>query len=267
MLDLACSLGLFVAVALLAVARGMARTIDDAADLQRIEREGASPLLGRGAMRSAYWALRPVVRACVAAGVSANAITALSAAAGLAAGVLVATGHLGIAALVVAMASIADALDGLVARTTGTASATGALFDAAVDRYQELALLSGLAFWFRERPLVLGLALLAIGGSFMVSYGSAKAEALHVVAPRGAMRRAERAVYLDAGLALSPIAARLASAVGLPAASGDLPIVLALAVVGIVANVSAVRRLRALGSAADGRSKRVSAATASAPAE
>ena len=39
-------------------------------------------------------------------------------------------------------------------------------------------------------------ALVAIIGSFMVSYSTAKAEAMGVKPPRGSMRRAERSVYL-----------------------------------------------------------------------
>lgn len=238
-------------------------------DLDPVERHAGSVLLGTGTFRTAYRALQPVARALVAAGVSANAITAASAVLGLAGGVLLATGHLGIAALVVALASIGDALDGLVAQSTHTASTGGALLDAAVDRYQELALLAGLALWFRGSLVVLGLVLLAVAGSFMVSYGSAKAEAFHVAVPPGAMRRAERAVCLVAGLALSPVVASAAAAAGLPAAIGDVPIVLALAVVGVVANVSAVRRLFTIAAAADGADGNdgVSEAADRAPAE
>jgi hypothetical protein len=43
--------------------------------------------------------------------------------------------------------------------------------------------------YFEETLIALG----AIAGSFMVSYSTAKAEALSVEAPRGSMRRSERA--------------------------------------------------------------------------
>jgi phosphatidylglycerophosphate synthase len=135
---------------------------------------------------------------------------------------------------------------GLVARRTGTDSKSGAVFDAAADRYDEFFFLAGLAFLYHEDLAKLGLVLLALVGSFMVSYGSAKADALGVRPPRGAMRRAERAVYLAAGALLSPIAGALADRFALPAWVGQMPMLAALALVGVVANVSAVRRLGAI---------------------
>ena len=51
----------------------------------------------------------------------------------------------------------------------------------------------------------------------MVSYSTAKAEALGVEPPRGAMRRQERAVYFVLGAALVPIVAAAAHRWGLPA--------------------------------------------------
>jgi len=80
----------------------------------------------------------------------------------------------------------------------------------------------------------------------MVSYSTAKAEALHVTAPRGAMRRAERAVYLVAGAALTPLSGVLAARLSLAGWVQDAPILAALALVGIVANASAIRRLYAI---------------------
>ena len=82
----------------------------------------------------------------------------------------------------------------------------------------------------------------------MVSYSTAKAEALGVPAPRGAMRRQERAVYLVVGVALVPDrGARCARATALPlvarARCRSSP---CSALVAIVGNVSAVRRLRAI---------------------
>ncbi|HVY47201.1 MAG TPA: hypothetical protein VHB21_15040, partial [Minicystis sp.] len=83
------------------------------------------------------------------------------------------------------------------------------------------------------------LALAAQLGATMVSYASAKAEVLRVEAPRGVMRRVERAVYLAAGLAVTPVV----DALHLPIPK-DAPLVLALLVIAVLANLSAVRRLR-----------------------
>jgi CDP-diacylglycerol--glycerol-3-phosphate 3-phosphatidyltransferase len=84
----------------------------------------------------------------------------------------------------------------------------------------------------------------------MVSYGSAKAEALGVAAPRGAMRRAERAAWLCGGALLSPLAAAVGQSAGIGPWIGEAPMLCALTMVGLVSNVSAVRRLAAVARAA-----------------
>jgi CDP-diacylglycerol--glycerol-3-phosphate 3-phosphatidyltransferase len=190
------------------------------------------------------------MRATMALKVSANTVTAISLVAGAGAGVLLAYGHFGVAAMLFATASLGDALDGLVARATCTESVAGALFDASVDRYEEFFAFGGLAIFFRSNGILLALTLLALVGSFMVSYGSAKAEGLRVAVPPGLMRRAERATYLSIGAALSPIAGALAQWLGGPLWTGEVPVILTVAFIGVSANVSAVRRLRGIAAAA-----------------
>jgi CDP-diacylglycerol--glycerol-3-phosphate 3-phosphatidyltransferase len=96
---------------------------------------------------------------------------------------------------------------------------------------------------------MLALTLLALVGSFMVSYGSAKAEALHVAVPHGSMRRAERATYFGTGIALAPIVAAFSRRFGGPLWAGNVPLVLAVTLIGVTANVSAARRLRDIAAA------------------
>lgn len=245
-IDLASSLALLASVLAIALAYGVRWTLAGPARFERVEAAGASPLLGRGLMEMGYWALQPVARAAERAGICANTITAVSLALGAAAGVALAFGHLGVAAVATVASSLGDVLDGMIARRTGTTSKSGAIFDAAADRYDEFFFLAGLGCLYHEDLGRLGLVLLALLGSFMVSYGSAKADALGVKPPRGAMRRAERAVYLAAGALLSPIAAALAERLALPAWVAQAPMLATLALVGVVANVSAVRRLEAV---------------------
>ncbi len=173
-----------------------------------MDQAGASALLGKGAMEAGYWSLQPVGRALIALGFNANGVTLVSLGFGLTAAVALSLGHFGVGAAFTAVATLGDALDGIVARQTGTASNAGEVFDAAVDRYQEFFFLGGLAVYFRADAVALVLTLLALLGSFMVSYGTAKAEALGVESPRGAMRRVERAVYLGAGVVFAPVAGR-----------------------------------------------------------
>jgi CDP-diacylglycerol--glycerol-3-phosphate 3-phosphatidyltransferase len=191
-------------------------------------------------------ALDHAARMLVELGVSANAITAMSIVLGAVGGVLLGFGQFGLAAVVMVVASLGDALDGLVARRSGSSSVAGALLDASGDRYQEFFFLGGLAVFFRGSVWALVLTLLALAGSFMVSYGSAKAEALAVPVPPSVMRRAERAACLCLGAVLTPAFAWYARRSGLAAWSEPLPLLGSLALIAIVANASAVRRLHAL---------------------
>jgi phosphatidylglycerophosphate synthase len=254
--DLACSLSILALAAGAGAAYGVRVSRTGAARYARIDDAGSSALLGKSAMAAGYWSLQPVGRVLIALGVTANHVTLFSLATGLVAAVALALGHFGIGAALTLVATLCDALDGLVARQTGTASDAGEVFDAAVDRYQEFLFLGGLGVYFRAEPATLVLVLVALLGSFMVSYSTAKAEALRVDPPRGAMRRAERAVYLGAGVAFAPVAASLAARSDLPAWIGNAPLFAALALVGVVGNVSAVRRLHAVARAVAAREGR-----------
>jgi len=241
-LDLAASTALVVALLALGAAYAVRVALQGAVRFARVDAAGSSVLLGHTAMEMAYWALSPVAKALVRLGVTANSITLLSLVLGAGAGVALIGGHFGIGAALSTASALGDALDGFVARESNTASDAGETFDAAVDRYNEFFFLGGLAIFYRTNALFLGLVLFTLLGSFMVSYATAKAEALRVDAPRGAMRRQERAVYLTAGVALAPFAAAAPRFVQVSIVA-DVPVVVALLVVAVVANISAVQRL------------------------
>jgi CDP-diacylglycerol--glycerol-3-phosphate 3-phosphatidyltransferase len=245
-IDLACSLAIAVLAVTISLAYARRVSRFGAARHPRVEQAGSSFLLGQGAMQMGYWALGPVRRACIALGVSANAVswTSLTLAAG--SGVSLARGHLGVGAALSLLSSACDALDGMIARETGTASESGEVLDATVDRYAELLFLGGLAYWGRTSAVAIGLALAATAGAVMVSYSTAKAESLRVPAPRGAMRRQERAVYLVLGVALYPLAQVAVVRWGLRTELQVAPVLAALALVATVGNASAVRRLSAI---------------------
>jgi CDP-diacylglycerol---glycerol-3-phosphate 3-phosphatidyltransferase len=210
----------------------------------RLEGHGGV-MLGRGAMEATYVLFRPTVRVLLALKVTPNTITAFSLIPAVGSAVALAMGYFGIGALLATVSAFCDMLDGIVARHLKITSDVGELFDATVDRYVEFMLLSGVAYYFRTTPVMLVLTLAAILGSYLVSYSTAKAEALGVPPPKGAMRRAERAVYLIHGCAYTPVA-------GLfwPSITGDMPLRLsrefpieaAILVVATVTNVSSVRR-------------------------
>jgi CDP-diacylglycerol---glycerol-3-phosphate 3-phosphatidyltransferase len=212
----------------------------------RVSKIGGTALVGRGIMDMTYWAIEPLVRALVALGITPNGLTWSALVTGLGAGVALAVGWFGLATLLATMSTIGDILDGQVARLTNSGSDRGELLDAAVDRYTEFAFLAGLVIFLRTSWWQMALALAATLASFMVSYASAKAEALQVAAPRGLMRRHERATYLIAGIGLTPVVGPTLADHGLPHVTLCL---IALGVVGLFGNLSAVLRLVRIGRA------------------
>lgn len=191
-------------------------------------------------------ALQPLVSRLARAGVRANAISWSSLALGIAAGCAVGLGHFGVGATLSLASAACDALDGRVARETGSASQVGAVLDAAVDRYAELSVLGGIALALRVNVFMLILSLSAMAGAIMVSYASAKAEALGVEASKASMHRQKRALTLALAVAMVPIAAVVCVRTGAPMWLARLPLAGTLAFIGIVANVSAIGRLFAV---------------------
>jgi CDP-diacylglycerol--glycerol-3-phosphate 3-phosphatidyltransferase len=173
-------------------------------------------------------------------------ITVASLAASALAGVLLATDHCGLAAIATATASSAGTLEGRVGRRRGVPSLAGALLDASAHRYEEFFVLGGLAILFRTSATLLLLALVALVGSFMVSYGSAKADAYRVALPAGVMQGAQRGLLLSVGFALVPVVARVGESLEVPPWAERLPAIAAVALVGVLSNVSALRRLYAI---------------------
>ncbi|HLK36032.1 MAG TPA: CDP-alcohol phosphatidyltransferase family protein [Polyangiaceae bacterium] len=246
MTDLLCSVGLLIGVVMVAIAYAGGASGGGDARHSRVENDGGSPWLTKRAMDRGYRALLPLARGCVALGIGASVVSFASLAFAAAAGLALALGHYGVGAALGVASSACDALDGCVARETGTASDAGEVLDATIDRYAELLFLAGIAIEQRASAVVLGVVLTAIAGSVMVSYATAKAEAMRVEGPRGSMRRVERAVYLGTGAALVPMAALLAERWHLPGWAARAPILAALLLVALVANASAVWRLRAV---------------------
>lgn len=237
--DLAVSLGLFGALAL-ALGAHLVASLAHGHPLvaSRVEREAGLPLVGRAPMHAVYRAMEPIGRALVLLHVTANAITIASAVIALLAAAAFASGHFGVAAGVAVVASMADGLDGFVARLTNTQSRFGQVLDTTVDRYVDAMFLGGIALFVHEDLILLAATLLAIIGSFMVSYASSVERELGVSGPAAPMRRSHRLVFLLLAAALAPIGGYVLG----PRA--ELPILFsAVAAIGLVGNVSAVRRL------------------------
>ncbi len=216
------------------------------AEFKRVDQQGGSRLLNKGVMEMAYWSLQPLGRFLVAAGVTPNMISWTSLVFGALAGACLAYGHFGFGGACAMVSGFLDSLDGMVARMSGTSSEAGEVLDATIDRYAESFFLMGLVIYYRDFPLLQLVTLFALVGSYMVSYSTAKAEALQISPPKGSMRRPERALYLTLGAVLSPITiAEFELIRDYPLPVG-YPMLMALVFVGVLSNVSAVERMYAI---------------------
>jgi phosphatidylglycerophosphate synthase len=231
-------------VLLLAAGYGFRVAVKGRAQFDRVDRQGGSRFLNKGLMELGYWILQPVAELFAWFRIAPNTLSWTSLVLGFLSGACLAGGRFGFAAIFAMISGLLDSLDGMVARISGAASEAGEILDAAVDRYVEFFFLSGLVIYYREIPTLQFLALSALLGSFMVSYSTAKAEALKVNPPRGNMRRPERAVYLTSGAALSAVTIAWFETRGESPIAIGYPMVVALALVAIVANVSSIVRLR-----------------------
>jgi CDP-diacylglycerol--glycerol-3-phosphate 3-phosphatidyltransferase len=146
--------------------------------------------------------LRPVGANLRRAGLTADGLTFLGLLMAMAASVAIANGALRAGVLLLLLTALPDALDGAVAKASGTAGPRGAFFDSVADRVSDALLLGGTAWYLASdrggHAALLPMAVLA--ASAVISYERAKAESLGFDARGGLMERAERTVALGFGL-------------------------------------------------------------------
>lgn len=163
----------------------------------------------------------PVADLFARAGIHPNILSIAGLLLSAAAGVVYCHGSFFWAAWVVVLAGICDTLDGRIARQTNKKSDFGAFFDSTLDRYSDMFLFIGLAYYFAGgRPFLMTLQsgetlqvspwiviaiIFAIAGSFMVSYTRARAEGLGLECKAGMMQRPERITLLVIGSLLGSI--------------------------------------------------------------
>ena len=205
MRDIHVAIGMIAFFALLGAAYALRSLLAGRVRHARIDAHGGSLFLNKPTMEMVYWLLEPMISFIAALRITPNMVTLFALLPAAGAGVAIGFGCFGIATLLATLATFCDIIDGLLARKTGTVSEAGEVIDAAVDRYGEFFLFAGLVYYYRTHDQCLFIVLAALAGSFMVSYATAKAEAMGVPAPRGAMRRGERAAYLIFGAAFTPI--------------------------------------------------------------
>lgn len=192
--------------------------------------------------------LSPVGNFLARAGVHPHILTVTGFVLSALAGLVYCNGSFFWAAWVLVLAGSCDALDGQIARQSDKISPFGAFMDSTLDRYSDMFPLLGIACYFAGGPDLGGAAsgtqagdvehwpvmitVLAITGSFMVSYTRARAEALGLSCKKGLMQRPERITLLVIG-----------SLVGAIPGVGPLVMKATLIVLALSTNVTAVHRM------------------------
>ena len=170
--------------------------------------------------------LDPVGAALNRAGLTPDSVTLLGLAGNTVGACLLATGHITWGGILVLLMGPLDALDGTMARLRGVTSPFGAFLDSVTDRYSELIIYAGLMIYFLAHGgwLGAGLAYFAAAGSVLVSYVKARAQSLGFDSETGLRTRLERYIVL------------------VPLLVVNLPVI-ALAVVAVLANFTALQRI------------------------
>jgi len=146
-------------------------------------------------------AISPLIRIAIKGNINPNTFTILGFITSCIAALILAAGDLRLSACILLAAGFFDTLDGNYARASGRVTRFGALFDSTLDRYSEMIYYFGMAFYFlRLEWYVSSVAVAAaLGGSLMVSYVRARAEALSFECKIGFLQRPERVLLLAAG--------------------------------------------------------------------
>jgi CDP-diacylglycerol--glycerol-3-phosphate 3-phosphatidyltransferase len=145
--------------------------------------------------------LRAIINACVALRIHPNTLTLVGVIVNVAAAWALGFGRFMLAFVIMLVANIFDFIDGKVAHLTNTQSEFGAFWDSTLDRFSDLALLTGLIFLYSKlgRSDYVMIAALTLIFSIMTSYARARAESLIDKCKVGFMERPERIVLFMIG--------------------------------------------------------------------
>jgi CDP-diacylglycerol--glycerol-3-phosphate 3-phosphatidyltransferase len=193
--------------------------------------------------------LAPVVRLAIALHLTPNTITVVGLGITIVASVLVALDWLVLGAAILTAGSLLDAVDGALARAQGSGTVFGGFLDSTLDRAGEAILFIGVGTWMlrtQPDPTLPMLALMvALAGSFLVSYTHARAQGIGLAANVGLAPRTERLVLMIAGVALA----------GLGLTVGLIGVLLALAILTVITVVQRIRHVWLLSRAVTSGSK------------
>jgi CDP-diacylglycerol---glycerol-3-phosphate 3-phosphatidyltransferase len=152
--------------------------------------------------------LRAIIKTCVALRIHPNTLTLIGVIVNVGAAWALGYQAFMLAFFVMIVANIFDFIDGKVAFQLQLQSPFGAFWDSTLDRFSDLALLSGLIFLYSglgRRDYVM-YATLTLIFSIMTSYTRARAESLVEKCKVGFMERPERIVLLMIGASTNRMA-------------------------------------------------------------
>lgn len=191
--------------------------------------------------------ITPVIDFFIKRRLNPNHFTTIGLIVSIVAAYLFSNGLLRTAGIIMIIAGTFDIIDGKVARATNRVTKFGALYDSTLDRYAEVTIFFGLAYYFVNNPWIGSIEIpfinwiindinfslistiavcMALGGSVMTSYVRARAEGLGLECKVGVMQRPERVVFIAFGAIFHRIF-----------------LVLALLIVAIFSNITAIQRL------------------------
>jgi phosphatidylglycerophosphate synthase len=145
--------------------------------------------------------LRAIIDFCVALRIHPNTLTLIGVIVNVGAAWALGYGRFMLAFVTMLVANIFDFIDGKVAHRLQLQSQFGAFWDSTLDRFSDLALLTGLIFLYSKlgRSDYVMIAALTLIFSIMTSYARARAESLVERCKVGFMERPERIVLFMIG--------------------------------------------------------------------
>ena len=145
--------------------------------------------------------LRAIIAFCVALRIHPNTLTLIGVIVNVGAAWALGYNRFILAGVIMIVANIFDFIDGKVAHELQLQSKFGAFWDSTLDRFSDLALLTGLIFLYSKlgRSDYVMVAALTLIFSIMTSYARARAESLVEKCKVGFMERPERIVLFMIG--------------------------------------------------------------------
>ena len=179
--------------------------------------------------------LEPVISYCIRMGIHQDFFTVLGFVLNVISGVLFGFGLFVEGGLLMIYGSSTDIIDGSIARRTNRSSPAGSILDSSLDRYSEIAVFLGIAVHYAAMGwyVTVGVVILALAGSLMVSYVRARAEGLGFECSVGVMQRAERLIFLAAACVFGTF-------LGFP----DANVAAVMWALAFLTNLTAVERIR-----------------------